>query len=437
MATHRNKENAQAKDKNSNFIVGLDIGSSKICAIVAAKDSTPNTLKILGIGVTDSDGLKNGSIINIERAAQAVKKAIDQAEQQSGFKVEEVYVSITGEHIQSMQGKGIVAVPSATHDITLEDVNRVIEDSRNIKLPSERRILHVIPQDFEIDGQGGILDPVGMNGVRLEVNAIIITCAETAVHNMHRCIEKLGIRIKNIIFKPLASAYAVLSDDEKEVGVALVDIGGGTTDVAIYEENCIRHTSSIGAAGGMVTFDVRKALKIVHTEAEKLKKEYGWAFRQSIMEDEVISVKGVSGREPLEVMKSDLSSILEDTMAYIFESVLAEIRKVDNNLGAGIVLTGGTSLMPAACDLARTICGMPVQLGFPSSISYSGLGPEIKDPKYSTAVGLLMFALDNYEDLDEEQEAESFEEAEQTEQSSDEEKSGSFWGRIKDKLSQL
>lgn len=434
MATQKNTDNT--KEKRSNFIVGLDIGSSKICAIVAAKDSTPNTLKIIGIGVTDSEGLKGGSIINIEKAAQAIKKAIEQAEQQSGFKVEEVYVSITGEHIQAMQGKGIAAVPSATHDITLEDVNRVIDDSRNIKLPSERRILHVIPQDFEIDGQGGILDPVGMNGVRLEVNAIIITCAESAVHNMHRCIEKLGIKIKNIIFKPLASAYAVLSEDEKEVGVALVDIGGGTTDVAIYEENCIRHTSSIGAAGGLVTYDIRKNLAIVHTEAEKLKKEYGWAFRQSIMDDEVISVKGVSGREPLEVMKSDLSSIVEDTMAYIFESVLKEIRKVDKNLGAGIVLTGGASLMPAACDLARTICGMPVQLGIPSSISYSGLGPEIKDPKYSTAVGLLMFALDNFEESTDPEEDGAIDD-EQQEQGSTEEKSGSIWGRIKDKLSQL
>lgn len=438
-----NTENA-GQATQQEIIVGLDIGTSKVCALVAAKDSTPNTIKILGLGIADSDGLSHGVVVNIEKTVKSIQKVLEQAEQQSGHKITEVIISITGKHIQPSSTKGIIAVPSHTHDITLADVNRVIEECRNIKIPSELRILHVIPQDFIIDGQSGILDPVGMNGVRLEANALIVTAQDTAMHNLHRCIERLGLKVKNIIFKPLASSYAVLDEEEKEVGVALVDIGGGTCDIAIYEENCIRYTASIAMAGKQVTDDIRKVLGIIANQAERIKKEYGYAYRESIMQDEVLMIPGIAGRKPLEIQKSELSGIIQSTMTEIFELALQEFRNsgYSGSLGAGVVLTGGCSLIRGIDELAQDVFGMPVKIGFPSSIEYSGLAPEIKNPIYSTAVGLVMFGLeglmddnDIMEDADEDRSiGDSYSQEKKNESG---EQNTSFWSKIKDKLSQL
>ncbi len=380
--------------------VGLDIGTSKVCALVASRDEAPNSLKILGIGIAESEGLNRGVVVNIEKTVKTIEKVIDQAQQQSGIKINDVVVGIAGDHIQSLTTRGLVGISSPNHEITANDVERVIEESRNIKLPSERKIIHVIPQDFIIDGQDGILDPIGMSGVRMEANVHIVTGLDTAIQNIYRCVEKLKLGVRDIILEPLASSYAVLDDEEKEVGVALVDIGGGTTDIAIFEENIIRFTSVFGIAGKQVTDDIRKGLGIIATQAERIKREYGHAHRNSIMQDEVFMIPGIGGRKPLETTKSFLSQIIQPRMEEIFEFALAEIRRsgFSGKLGAGVVITGGSALLKGTEELAQEIFGMPVKIGMPSSITYTGLAPEIKTPLYSTVVGLAMFGLKEPED---------------------------------------
>lgn len=441
MAVQNTNKTTSESEPKQDIIVGLDIGTSKVCALVAAKDNTPNTIKILGLGIADSEGLNRGVVVNIDKTVKSIEKVIEQAEQQSGHKITEVIVGIAGDHIQSMSTRGIVAVSGANHEISLSDVNRVIDECRNIKIPSELRVLHVIPQDFIIDGQDGILDPVGMSGVRMEANAHIVTALDTAVQNIYRCIERLGIKVKNIILEPLASSYAVLDEEEKEVGVALVDIGGGTTDIAIFEENCIRFTSVFGIAGKQVTDDIRKGLGIILNQAERIKKENGHALRSSIIQDEIFMIPGIGGRKPLEVSKSMLSQIIQPRMEEIFEFALGEIRRsgYSGKLGAGIVLTGGCSLLKGVDELAQEIFGMQVKIGFPSSVSYSGLAPEVKNPLYSTAVGLVMFGMKDME-IDEELNnvaASKTVEKNPTDTVKEKEKSGSIFGKIKDMLSQL
>ncbi len=430
-----NKGN-QEMEKKPEITVGLDLGTSKICALVASADEVPNSLKILGIGIAESEGLNRGVVINIEKTVKTIEKVIDQAEQQSGQKITEVVVGIAGDHIQSFTTRGLVGISNPNHEIQMHDVERVIDESRNIKLPSERKILHVIPQDFIIDGQDGILDPVGMSGVRMEANVHIVTGLDTAIQNIYRCVERLGIKVKEIILEPLASSSAVLDEEEKEVGVALVDIGGGTTDIAIFEENIIRFTSVFGIAGRQVTDDIRKGLGIIATQAERIKREYGHAHRNSIMQDEIFMIPGVGGRKPLETSKSFLSQIIQPRMEEIFEFALAEIRRsgFSGHLGAGVVITGGAALLRGTEELAQEVFGMPVKIGMPSSITYTGLAPEIKTPLYSTAVGLAMFGL---KDLKEGKTSADFkEELDEIHQSTEERRTGLF-SKIKNVLKQL
>jgi len=393
------KNNSNGKQQQQQLTVGLDIGTSKICCLVASPDSNPNSLNILGIGITESDGLNRGVVINLDKTVSSIKRAIDQAEQQAGIEIKEVVVGIAGDHIQSFQTRGIVGISSNNHEICRKDVERVLEESRNIAIPSERKILHVIPQEFIIDGQDGITDPVGMSGVRMEVNVHIVTGLSTAISNIYRCLEKLNIKVKNIILEPLASSKAVLDEEEMEVGVAMIDIGGGTTDVAIYEENVIRFTSDIAIGGKQVTDDVRRGLGIIASQAERIKREYGHAHLDSILKDEIFMIPGVGGRRPIEINKSFLCQIIQPRMEEIFEFALNEIRKSDyaGSLGAGIVLTGGCSLLRGVEELAQDVFGMPVKIGAPSGISYSGLAPEIENPIYSTAVGLALYGLEKAE----------------------------------------
>ncbi len=388
------KNNSNGKQRQ--ITVGLDIGTSKICCLVAAPDINPNSLNILGIGITESDGLNRGVVINLERTVNSIRKAIDQAEQQSGIQINEVVVGIAGDHIQSFQTRGIVGISHPNHEINRRDVERVIEESRNIAIPNERKILHVIPQEFIIDGQDGITDPVGMSGVRMEVNVHVVTGLQTAITNIYRCLEKLNIKVKDIILEPLASSKAVLDEEEMEVGVAMIDIGGGTTDVAIYEENIIRFTSVIAIGGKQVTDDVRRGLGIIASQAERIKREYGHAHLDSILKDEIFMIPGVGGRKPIEINKNFLCQIIQPRMEEIFEFALNEIRKSDyaGSLGAGIVLTGGCALLRGVEELAQDVFGMPVKIGSPSGISYSGLAPEIENPIYSTAVGLALYGLE-------------------------------------------
>ena len=376
--------------------VGLDIGTSKLCALVASPDPDSQTLNVLGIGIAESEGLNRGVVVNIDKTVKTIKKVVEQAEQQAGIKIEEAVVGIAGDHIESFQSTGIIGISNPNREIDQNDVDRLIEESRNLAIPAERKILHVIPQEFIIDGQDGITDPVGMSGIRMEAKLHVVTGLQTAIQNIYKCVERTGIKVKDVVLEPLASSYAVLSEEEKEVGVALIDIGGGTTDIAIFEENIIRFTSVFGIAGKQVTDDIRKGLGIVADKAEKIKRDHGHTFMPGITKDEVFMVPGIGGRKPIEIKKSFLSQIIQPRFEEIFEFALAEIKRSGyaGSLGAGIVITGGSSLIGGVEELAASIFGMPVKIGIPSGISYTGLAPEVSNPMYATGVGLSLYGLE-------------------------------------------
>ncbi|MFW6232958.1 MAG: cell division protein FtsA, partial [Bacteroidota bacterium] len=389
----KSKNQAAGKD----IVVGLDIGTSKICALVAAPDQTPDNLKILGIGIAESEGLNRGVVVNIDRTVKSIRNVIEQAEQQSGIKIEEVVVGIAGDHIESFQTRCIVGISDQNSEISKADVQRLLDDAKKVAIPSDRRILHVIPQDFIIDGQDGIHDPVGMSGVRMEANVHVVTGLSTAIQNIHKCVERNGLKAKEIVLEPIASSHSVLTSEEKEVGVALVDIGGGTTDVAIFEENIIRYTSVIGIGGRQVTDDIRKGLGVIVNQAEKVKREFGHSHESSILRDDVFMIPGIGGRKPMEIRKSELCRIIQPRMEEIFEFAMAEIRRsgFDQRLGAGVVITGGTTLLQGTDELAQEVYQMPVKIGIPSGITYSGLAPEVESPIYATSVGLALYGMRN------------------------------------------
>ncbi len=378
---------------------GLDIGTTKICAIVSEPGEQHKSLKILGLGITESMGLNRGVVVNIDKTVKAIQKVIEQAEQQSGLMIKDLVVGIAGDHVESEQSRGIVGISSQTQEISEQDVLRAVEDSRKLAVPAERQIIHVIPQDYIIDGQDGITDPVGMSGVRMEANVHVITGLKTAIQNIIRCVERSKLSIHDLVLEPLASSSAILTEEEKEVGVAMIDIGGGTTDIAIFHENVLRWTSVIGIAGKQVTNDIRQGLGILGKDAEKVKQQYGHSFLHSISKDDVFMVPGINGRKPTEITKSYLCRIIQPRMEEIFEFSLSEIRRSGfaDKLGAGVVITGGSALLRGTDELAAQVFGMPVKLGIPSGISYKGLAPEIESPVYSTAVGLAHRAM-GYDD---------------------------------------
>lgn len=380
---------------NKNITVGLDIGTSKVCALVASTGED-GSLEILGIGITESEGLNRGVVVNIERTVKTIKKVIEQAEQQSGVKINEVVVGIAGDHIEAIQTRAIVGISNSNQEVQQSDVDRLLVNARNLKIPAERQIIHVLPQEFIIDGQDGITDPIGMSGVRMEADVHIITGLNTAIKNIHTCVERAGIKVQQVVLEPFASSRAILTQEEKEVGVALIDIGGGTTDIAVFEENVIRFTSIFGIAGKHVTDDVRKCLGIIANQAERVKREFGHCYENGIMKDEIFMIPGISGRPPMEVSKIDLCKIIEPRMEEIFEFAFNELNRSGylERLGAGVVVTGGTCLLKGTEDLARRVFGMPVKLGIPTGVSYSGLAPEVESPVYSTSVGLALFGLD-------------------------------------------
>lgn len=375
--------------RNKEITVGLDIGTTKLCAIVARKSSEKG-LEILGLGISPSNGLNRGVVVNIDKTVKSIKLAVENAEQQAGIKIKDVVVGIAGDHIESYQTRGIVSVANPENEVSQEDVDRLLADTRKVAIPAEREIIHVIPQDFIIDGQDGIYDPVGMSGVRIEANVHIVTGLKTAIQNIHRCVQRAGLNVKEIVLEPIASSYSVLTEEEKEVGVALVDIGGGTTDIAIFDESIIRFTAVIGIAGRQVTDDIRRGLGIVVDQAEKIKREYGHAYEKSILQDDVFMVPGIGGRAPMEITKSSLCMIIQPRMEEILEFAKAEIEAsgYKQRLGAGVVLTGGTTLLKGTEELAQKVFNIPVKMGIPSGISHAGLAPEIESPVFSTAVGL-------------------------------------------------
>lgn len=377
---------------NERIVVGLDIGTTKVCAVVATADELER-INVLGVGVAESDGLNRGVVVNIDRTVNAVKEAVEEAERMAGVSVRNVIVGIAGDHVQSFQSRGVVTISNKDGEITESDVERLLEDTTHVAMPADREILHVIPQEFIVDGQDGVADPVGMSGVRLEANVHIITGLVSAAKNIYRCIEKAGYHVQDIVLEPLGSSFAVLHQDEKEVGVALIDIGGGTTDIAVFEDNTIRHTAVVAVAGNKVTDDIRKGLGVMRDQAEDLKCQYGVAMAE-MAEDTEIRIPGIGGRGEKRIGRSTLAQIIQPRLEEILEIAAIEIKRsgYSRHLSAGVVLTGGGSLVPGTDELAAEILGMDARIGRPMGLT-AGLVQEVSDPKFATGVGLVLYGL--------------------------------------------
>ena len=377
---------------NKKIIVGLDIGTTKIDVIIGELNDNQE-LRIVGVGTSPSEGLRKGVVVNIDATVKSIQKAVEEAELMAGIDVKEVYVGIAGKHIKSLTARGIVAVSSRGNEITHADVRRVIEQASTINLPTDREIVHVIPQGYVVDDQTGIKDPVGMNGVRLEGDVHIVTANTSSIQNIYKSVERAGIKVADIVLEPLASAYAVLDKDERELGVAVLDIGGGTTDLAIFVDDSIRYTNCLDLGGESVTNDVAMGISTPKDRAEEIKKKYGACKISSLMKDEYVTVPGVGGREDKQVHKEFLVTIVRARMAEIFQLVARDIQrtKLREKIGAGLVLTGGTALIPGACELAEEIFKIPVKLGNPKATS--GLMDTVNTPIHATGLGLVFYGL--------------------------------------------
>ncbi|RMH74192.1 MAG: cell division protein FtsA [Gemmatimonadetes bacterium] len=374
----------------THTIVGLDIGTTKIGAIIAEVDSD-GQLNVVGVGKSPSHGLRRGVVVNLEKTVQSITTAVEEAELMAGVEVHSVYAGIAGDHIRSINSRGVIAVSRQDNEITKTDIVRVIDAAKAVAIPMDREIIHVLPQEFIVDDQGGITDPVGMSGVRLEAEVHIVTGAVTSAQNIYKAVRRAGLEVSDIVLEPLASSYAVLDDDEKELGVALLDIGGGTADVAIFHGGSIRHTAVIGLGGDNVTQDISVGLRTPLARAEELKKQHGCALKDLVDESEMIMVPGVGGREPREVPRLYLADIIEARMEEIFHLTLREIRKTDyaDLLNAGLVITGGASTIEGAPELAEQVFHCPVKRGIPRGVG--GLSESVSEPMYATGVGLVLY----------------------------------------------
>lgn len=379
-----------AHENNHNMIVGLDIGTSKVVALVA--EVTPDgELNILGIGTHPTRGLKKGVVVNIESTVQSLQHAIEEAQTMAACHIHSAFVGIAGSHIRSQNSDGIVAIRD--REVSRADLERVLDAAQAVAIPSDQKVLHTLAQDYMIDSQGGVREPLGMSGVRLEARVHVVTCAINASQNIEKCVRRCGLEIEEVILEQLASANAVLTEDEKELGVCLVDIGGGTSDVAIFTEGAIRHTAVIPIAGDQVTNDIAMALRTPTQYAEEIKIRYACALAKLAGPDETIKVPSVGDRAPRELSRQALAEVVEPRYEELFTLILAELRRsgYEDMIPAGIVLTGGSAKMEGAVELAEEIFHMPVRLGTPQGIK--GIGDVVRNPVYSTAVGLLMYGL--------------------------------------------
>jgi cell division protein FtsA len=378
-----------ASDKG-NLIVGLDIGTSKVVAIVGEVNSS-GELEIIGIGSHRSNGLKKGVVVNIESTVQSIQRAIEEAELMAGCEIHSVYAGIAGSHISSMNSHGIVAIKD--REVLPQDIDRVIDAAQAVAIPADQQILHILPQEYLIDSQEGVKEPLGMSGVRLEAKVHLITCAVNAAQNIEKCIRRCGLEVEDIILEQLASSYSVLTDDERELGVCLVDIGGGTTDIAIFTEGSIRHTGVIPIAGDQVTNDIAMALRTPTMHAEEIKIKYACALAKLTNADETIQVPSVGDRAARSLSRQALAEVVEPRYDELFTLVQAELRRsgYEDLVAAGIVLTGGTSKMEGVIELAEEIFHMPVRLGAPQNIR--GLVDIVSNPIYATGVGLLQYGI--------------------------------------------
>jgi cell division protein FtsA len=382
------------RKENKNLIVGLDIGTSKIAAIVAEM-RPEGGFEVIGMGSSPSRGLKKGVVVNIESTVNAIQRALEEAELMADCKIRDVWTGIAGSHIRSFNSHGMVAIKD--REVAQSDVDRVVETAKAIPIPTDQQILHVLNQEFVIDGQEDVREPLGMSGVRLEVKVHIVTGAVSAAQNIMKCVRRCGLEVNDLILQPLASAMAVLSEDEKDLGVCLVDIGGGTSDIAVFTQGAIRHTAVIPIAGDQITNDIAMALRTPTKEAEEIKRRYGCALRELADPQEMVEVPGVGERGSKKMSRQTLAEVIEPRVEELYSLVQAELRRsgFEELLSSGVVITGGSAAMQGMVELGEEVFHMPVRLGLPSYAG--GLSEVIRNPRYSTGVGLLMAGLSQHQ----------------------------------------
>ncbi len=376
------------KRTDKNLIVGLDIGTSKVVAIVG-EIGPDGQIEIIGLGSSRSRGLKKGVVVNIDSTVQSIQRAVEEAELMAGCEIHSVYAGIAGSHIRALNSHGIVAIRD--NEVSVGDIDRVIDAARAVAIPADQKILHILPQEFVIDHQEGVKEPIGMSGVRLEAKVHIVTGAVSAAQNIVKCVRRCGLEVDDIILEQLAASHAVLTDDEKDLGVCLVDVGGGTTDIAVFTDGAIHHTAVIPIAGDQVTNDIAVALRTPTQHAEDIKVRYACALTQLANPDETIEVPSVGDRPPRRLARQTLAEVVQPRYEELFTLIQAELRRsgFEDLIVAGIVLTGGSAKMEGAVELAEEIFHMPVRVGMPQHVS--GLADVVRNPIYATGVGLLLF----------------------------------------------
>ncbi len=373
--------------RGEELVVGLDLGTTKICAVVG--EVTSEGIDIVGVGSYPSVGLRGGVVVNIDQTVNSIRKAVEEAELMAGCEISSVYAGVAGTHVQSLNSHGVIAIKS--REVTQVDIDRVMDAARTVAMPYDRQVLHVLPQQFIVDDQEGILNPLGMQGVRLEAKVHIITGMVSAVQNVVKCCEKAGLHVQDVVLESLASSESVLDTDEKHLGVALVDIGGGTSDVAVFLDHAIRYSCVVGLGGNHITSDISVGLRTSMEEAEKIKKKYGCALVEWVNPQEVIEVASVGGQKPRQLSQSILTQIIEARVEEIMKIIEWELVRSGyaESLHAGVVLTGGVSLLQGIRELAERTFDMPVRVGVP--YRFGGLGDMVKNPIYATGTGLLLY----------------------------------------------
>lgn len=382
---------ARAEEKQ-NIIAGLDIGTTKVaCVIATLSKEHQGSFDIVGVGTSKNSGMRQGIVVNIESTIEAIRQAREEAELMSGYNVDEVWVGVSGSHIKSFDSKGMVAIRNK--EVAEEDIERVLEAAKAVAVPSDREVIHVIPREYKVDEQEGIFDPIGMSGVRLEASVHIVTGGQTALENAVKCTEKAGLRVSGLVLQQLASSLSVLSEDEKNLGVAVVDMGGGTSDVILYTNGSVSHTAVIPVGGSHFTNDVAVGLRTPQTDAEEIKKKHGVAIAAMVKEEETIEVPGVGGRETRSIHRKNLCEVLEpraeETLSLINEKIQAS--QLSGQLGSGVVLTGGASQLNGLAQMGEFVFDVPVRMGTANNVK--GLSDVVKMPSYATAIGLIMYGL--------------------------------------------
>ncbi|MEN6483092.1 MAG: cell division protein FtsA [Anaerolineaceae bacterium] len=375
---------------DDSIVVGIDIGTTKVCTLIARIEGD-HSLRILGVGIEPSQGVRKGTIVDLASASQSIARSIDKAQRSAGLEITSAMVSLAGSHVSSINSRGVVGISGGVIDEN--DVERVLESAQAIAIPHNREIIHVIQRGFIIDGQDGIKSPIGMHGFRLEVEAHVITAGAATVENLRQCVESAGVQVSRFVLNPLASAEVVLTENERQMGVIVCDIGGGTTDLAIYVNGDIWHTMVLAVGGNHITSDIAHGLRLPLTQAEEVKKQYGYAIESEVAEGEMFSVRGFGQEVSGQISRKELSNIIEARVEEIFELVLQEIKRsgYDGLLPAGMVLTGGTSLLPGIRPLASKVLEIPVRLARPENMM--GLVDQLNSPAFSTSVGLLYWSL--------------------------------------------